>query len=258
MSSRPHDARITRRCPRHCSANCTLQPLQIQFGYQLSTWPAQGLAISGKVQQSLSEMMHLAYLPSRSVLAGQLRCCIIYCCTIQRNTSLHVGNVFTKVTQQKSTEWFVLEPAAYQDDDVWQGYSWCLAEGSTFPAWAMAAGLGVQSPVPAGAGQCGRGCQPLGAVALSPPAPGKRSPPVPRPLSPHCRTDFPSVIFSQFFGGNCSISARKKEIWKGSFRQIKALVTSEREQAGSHPPTLFSLLELAAAVAKLTNVSGGS
>lgn len=47
-------------------------------------------------------------------------------------------HLFTQITQQTGTTGFVLQPAACQGDDVWQGHSQCLAEHSTFPALAQA------------------------------------------------------------------------------------------------------------------------
>lgn len=54
------------------------------------------------------------------------RCCIMSCCTTRWAPALHVGNVFTQITQQTGTTGSVLQPAACQGDDVWQGHSQCL------------------------------------------------------------------------------------------------------------------------------------
>lgn len=175
------------------------------------------------------------------------------CCMTQRAPQLsHGGNTFTQITQQRGTTGFILQPAACQRDDVWQGHRQCLAEHSTLPALTEAKAevlpaeswrLLEQTGRAPGLGRRGR-LQELWAWetqvlhpcgSKSKPAPEKCSPSTPQPVSIHSKTGFPSV-FLHYFWANCNIPAwslcKEKN---NSSRQSKALLISEGKEASPHP-----------------------
>lgn len=177
------------------------------FGYQLITWLAQG-------EKSLAQIMHPASLPCHCVLPGQEDAASNPAHTV--SPSSH-GNTFPQIPQQTGTKGFLLQPAASQGDDVWQGHSQCWAEHGTSPALAEAkaevlpAGswklmeqdwqgtwAGQQGHTAGAVGMGGPGLHPCG--SKSKPAPEKCSPSTPQPFSTHGKTGFPSILFPPLLG----------------------------------------------------------